>query len=66
MDIKGIDVSAYTGTIDYKKVSAAKIKAAIIRITESGNIIDPTFENNYKGFRNNRIKVGVYKYSRCV
>ncbi len=66
MDIKGIDVSAYNGTIDYKKVSADKIKAAIIRITERGNIIDPTFENNYKGFRNNRIKVGVYKYSYAL
>lgn len=66
MDIKGIDVSAYNGTIDYKKVSADKIKTAIIRITERGNIIDPTFENNYKGFRNNRIKVGVYKYSYAL
>lgn len=66
MDIKGIDVSAYNGTIDYKKVYADKIKVAILRITERGNIIDPSFENNYKGFRENKIKVGVYKFSYAL
>ena len=66
MDIKGIDVSAYNGAIDYKRVSADKIKIAILRITERGNVIDPTFENNYKGFRSSGVKVGVYKYSYAL
>lgn len=66
MDIKGIDVSAYNGAIDYKRVSADKIKIAILRITERGNVIDPIFENNYKGFRSSGVKVGVYKYSYAL
>ena len=66
MDIKGIDVSAYNGAIDYKRVPADKIKIAILRITERGNVIDPTFENNYKGFRSSGVKVGVYKYSYAL
>lgn len=36
---------------------------AILRITEKGNVIDPTFERNYKGCIDNKIPVGVYKYS---
>lgn len=66
MDIKGIDVSAYNGAIDHKKVAQAKIRVAILRITERGNVIDPTFESNYKGFRSNGIKTGVYKYSYAL
>ncbi|HJB28593.1 MAG TPA: SH3 domain-containing protein, partial [Candidatus Blautia faecavium] len=49
-----------------KRVSADKIKIAILRITERGNVIDPTFENNYKGFRSSGVKVGVYKYSYAL
>ena len=38
-------------------------KRQILRITEKGNIIDSTFEPNYKGCIENKIPVGVYKYS---
>ncbi len=66
MDIKGIDVSAYNGTIDYAKVAEAGIKTAVLRITERGNVIDPAFENNYRGFREHKIRAGVYKYSYAL
>lgn len=66
MEIRGIDVSAYNGGIDYKKVADSGVRVAILRITERGNITDPTFENNYRGFRENGIKVGVYKYSYAL
>lgn len=36
---------------------------AILRITEKGNIVDSTFESNYKDCIENKIPVGVYKYS---
>lgn len=62
-EIKGIDVSRWNGSINWNKVSTDGVKFAILRITEKGNIIDSTFENNYAGCINNNIPAGVYKYS---
>lgn len=62
-EIKGIDVSSWNGTIDWKTVANYGMGFAILRITEKGNIIDSTFEPNYKGCIENKIPVGVYKYS---
>ena len=62
-EIKGIDVSRWNGTIDWKTVANYGMGFAILRITEKGNVIDSTFETNYKGCIDNKIPVGVYKYS---
>ena len=63
MEIKGIDVSAWQGNIDWKTVSEYGMGFAILRITEIGNKIDSTFEYNYQGCSKYNIPVGVYKYS---
>ena len=62
-EIKGIDVSSWNGTINWKTVSDYGMGFAILRITEKGNKVDGTFEANYKGCIDNKIPVGVYKYS---
>lgn len=62
-EIKGIDVSRWNGSIDWKTVANYGMGFAILRITEKGNIVDSTFEPNYKGCIENKIPVGVYKYS---
>ena len=62
-EIKGIDVSANQGNINWETVANYGMGFAILRITEKGNVIDPTFEKNYKGCIDNKIPVGVYKYS---
>lgn len=62
-EIKGIDVSANQGNINWKAVANYGMGFAILRITEKGNVIDPTFERNYKECVDNKIPVGVYKYS---
>lgn len=62
-EIKGIDVSRWNGKIDWKTVASYGMGFAILRITEKGNIVDSTFEPNYKGCIENKIPVGVYKYS---
>lgn len=62
-EIKGIDVSRWNGNIDWRTVASYGMGFAILRITEKGNIIDSTFEPNYKGCIENKIPVGVYKYS---
>ena len=63
MEIKGIDVSAWQGKIDWKTVADYGMGFAILRITEQGNKVDSQFENNYIGCKNYGIPVGVYKYS---
>ena len=63
MEIKGIDVSAYQGKIDWKTVSDYGMGFAILRITEKENKVDSTFEQNYNGCTQHGIPVGVYKYS---
>ena len=66
MEIRGIDVSAWQGEIDWGTVADYGMDFVILRITEKGNIIDSTFEVNYKGCTANSIPVGVYKYSYAV
>ncbi len=66
MEIKGIDVSKWNGAIDWPTVANYGMGFAILRITEKGNVIDSTFEVNYKGCTANSIPVGVYKYSYAV
>lgn len=63
MEIKGIDVSAWNGVIDWQKVANYGMDFAILRITEKGNKTDSTFERNYAGCITHNIPVGVYKYS---
>lgn len=66
MEIKGIDVSANQGNIDWKKVSDYGMGFAILRITEVGNVVDSTFESNFSACNQYSIPVGVYKYSYAM
>ena len=50
MEIKGIDVSAWQGKIDWKTVADYGMGFAILRITEAGNIID---SHNYASISEN-------------
>lgn len=63
---KGIDVSSYQGTIDWKKVANDGIDFVMIRTvtgSSSSTDRDERFVDNYDGARNNGIKVGAYRYS---
>ncbi len=67
----GIDVSRYQGTIDWKKVKAAGISFAIIRLGyrgyETGSLnLDESFEQNIKGATEAGIDVGVYFFSQAI
>ena len=66
MEIKGIDVSAWQGKIDWKTVADYGMDFVIIRITEAGNVVDSQFENNLAGCNKYNIPVGVYKYSYAM
>lgn len=58
----GVDVSYHNGEIDWKKLKAAGIDFAIIRLGSS-NGIDSMFEENYAGAKAAGIDVGVYFYT---
>lgn len=65
-ELWGIDVSKYQGNINWRKVAAAGVKFAMLRAVstnKNGIYIDPTFEQNYKGARENGIPVGVYFFT---
>lgn len=66
MEIKGIDVSAWQGQIDWDTVANYGMDFVLLRITEAGNVIDSTFERNFAGCQKHNIPVGVYKYSYAM
>ena len=66
MEIRGIDVSAWQGKIDWGTVAAYGMDFVLLRITEAGNVIDNCFERNFSECRKHNIPVGVYKYSYAM
>ena len=57
MEIRGIDVSAWQGKIDWKTVADYGMGFAILRITEAGNVIDSYFEQNFSECRKYNIPI---------
>ncbi len=66
MELKGIDVSAWQGAIDWDTVADYGMDFVILRITEAGNVIDSYFERNFSGCEKHNIPTGVYKYSYAM
>lgn len=66
MEIRGIDVSAWQGNINWDTVANYGMDFAILRITEAGNVIDSCFEKNYSGCQKHNIPTGAYKYSYAM
>lgn len=66
MEIKGIDVSAHQGKINWDTVAAYGMDFVLLRITELGNVVDSYFETNFAGCNKHKIPVGVYKYSYAM
>lgn len=64
MAYKGIDVSSWQGNINWKKVKAAGITAAIIRYAD-GNYLDKYFDKNMKEAKAVGIHIGAYIFSRA-
>ena len=62
--IKGIDVSAHQGDIDWKKVKEAGYEFAFIKATEGGDWIDAKFAQNRQGARDAGLAVGYYHFFR--
>lgn len=65
---RGIDVSRWQGNIDWRTVKASGIDFAIIKAggADDGYYKDSKFEENYKGCKDNGIKVGAYYFSNAT
>lgn len=64
--MKGIDVSKWQGNIDWSKVKNDGMEFAMIRSSYGSSSLDPKFETNYQGAKNNGIAVGIYHYSNAT
>ena len=65
MAIKGIDVSAWQGVIDWQKVKASGIQFAIIKAggSDDGVYTDSKYERNYSECKKYGIPVGAYYFA---
>ncbi|MGN0506360.1 MAG: beta-L-arabinofuranosidase domain-containing protein [Lachnospiraceae bacterium] len=70
--LTGIDVSKWQGDINWKKVKAAGVDYAIIRLgyrgtAEAGNCaIDPYYKQNIEGALAAGLQVGVYYFTQAI
>lgn len=67
----GIDISQFQGEIDFKKIKAAGVEFAYIRVGRGGGIgnhpvKDTKFEQNIKGLNKVGIPVGIYFFSYAI
>lgn len=62
--VRGIDISAHNGEIDFEKVAADGISFVIIKATEGGTFKDKRFVENVRKAREAGLKVGAYHFFR--
>lgn len=60
--IRGVDVSAYQGTIDWKKLADQDLYFAYIKATEGTDYKDKQFDTNWEQARKTKLKVGAYMF----
>ncbi len=68
---KGIDVSKFQGSIDWKKVADSGVEFAFIRVgargyTKGAITEDDNFKANMEGAQKNGVKIGVYFFTAAV
>ena len=62
--VRGIDISAHNGEIDFSKVAESGIDFVFIKATEGGDFNDRNFKKNYEGARKAGLHTGVYHFFR--
>lgn len=61
-EIKGIDISNWSGSVDFKAVKDSGVEIVYIQATEGTYYTDPYLQEFYKGAKDNGLKVGFYHY----
>jgi hypothetical protein len=63
----GIDVSAYQGRIDWRRVAGQQVSFAYIKASEGGDFVDRRFAANWSGARRAGVPHGAYHFfSLCT
>lgn len=62
--LRGIDISAHNGTVDFRQVSKAGIDFVILKACEGSRFRDPRFDENYRKAMDCRMYVGAYHFFR--
>ena len=62
--IRGADISAHNGIVDFEAVRADSIDFVILKATAGGTFKDRMFVNNFRRARRAGLKVGVYHFFR--
>lgn len=62
--IRGIDVSAHNGDIDFRAVKSSGIEFVLMKATEGNDFKDVRFADNYREARRAGLKVGAYHFFR--
>ncbi|KAF8266536.1 putative N,O-diacetyl muramidase [Lactarius quietus] len=62
-DPKGCDVSNWQGSLDWASIKSKGVEFAYIKATEGTTYIDPYFNRNYVGAKNNKIIRGAYHFA---
>jgi lysozyme len=60
--VRGVDVSAYQGEINWPVLAAQDIDFAFIKATEGSSFVDPRFQANWAGARDAGLVVGAYHF----
>ena len=60
--LKGIDVSHYQGTVNWKEVAANGIAFTFVKATGGTSFVDPQFKNNWHGSRSSEVIRGAYHF----
>ena len=60
--IKGIDISNWSGNIDFSQVASSGVEIVYIQATEGTYYIDPYLHEFYNGAKENGLKVGFYHF----
>ena len=60
--VRGVDVSAYQGDIDWKTLASQNIDFAFIKATEGSNFTDKRFAFNFAEASKTSLRVGAYHF----
>jgi lysozyme len=62
--VRGIDVSAHNGAIDFERVAADSIDFVVLKASEGETFRDSLFNRNYTAARLAGLKIGAYHFFR--
>lgn len=60
--VRGVDVSAYQGEIDWQTLSAQGIDFVFIKATEGSSYVDSRFQFNFSEAQKTNLRVGAYHF----